>query len=233
MDDRIQTCMRNLGHRFVRPELLATALRHPSSVTDETESNQRMEFLGDAVLSLVVSHYLFERFPDRSEGELTRMKSLIVSRQGLVQVAGYLDIQPFLELGRGITSGEAPLPESILADALEAVIGAIYLDGGFGAARAFILNHFEDEIDTVLESPRRRNYKSILQHLCQIEHSCVPTYVIRRELGPDHSKQFEVQVLLGDHEGETAWGRTKKEAEQLAAMHSLMRDFPDWHRYDL
>jgi ribonuclease-3 len=231
--DRLAACMQNLGHRFTHPALLATALRHPSVALDELETNQRMEFLGDAVLGIVIAHHLFDRFPDRTEGELTRMKSLIVSRTGLVQVAEYIDLQPFLELGRGLTSGDEPLPESVLADALEAVIGAIYLDAGYAAAEQFILNHFEAEIDNVLQSGRPRNYKSILQHLCQTRYGCVPAYVIQQETGPDHSKQFEVQVLLGNHEGETAWGKTKKEAEQLAAMHSLQRDFPGWHKFDL
>lgn len=231
--DRLLSCMANLQYRFLDLGLLEVALRHPSVAQTELESNQRMEFLGDAVLSLVIADHLFRRFPQSTEGDLTRVKSLLVSRPGLVAVGEALDLEPFIELGRGITSASAPLPDSIVADALEAVIGAIYLDGGIEAARSFILTHFEAEIETVLQSKRPRNYKSILQHLCQTRYGCVPAYVIKQEIGPDHSKQFEVQVLMGEHPGETAWGKSKKEAEQLAAMHSLQRDFPDWHRYDI
>ena len=231
-DDKLAQIQERLDYRFTEPALLATALRHASAAGDELESNQRLEFLGDAVLSLVIAHHLYERFPQKAEGDLTRLKSSIVSRNALFSIASELNIGRFIEFGGGLSEDHETLPDSILADALEALIGAIYLDGGIEPARRFIVSNVQELLDSVLKNDHPRNYKSILQHLCQIRYGCVPRYVIRTEVGPDHSKEFEAVVFIGEEKSESAWGRSKKEAEQLAAMHSLQRGFPEWQKYN-
>lgn len=217
----IESLQSRLGHKFRRIELLKSALTHASSASDRGQSNERLEFLGDAVLGLVVCQYLFELFPDAQEGELTKIKSAVVSRRACANVADRLDLPQALALGKGMDSGHN-LPRSLAAAVLEAVIAAIYLDGGLEPARRFILAHMGDEVRSAADSEHRFNYKSQLQQYAQKRWNLTPQYDLLDEKGPDHSKCFEVAVTVGPNRFVGAWARSKKEAEQKAARLALI-----------
>ena len=165
--------------------------------------------MGDAILGSVVCEELFQRYPDSPEGELTRIKSVLVSRSTCAKVTHKLCLDEFLLLGKGLTNG-ARIPSSIAAAALEAVIGAMYLDGGRDVARDFILNCLEDLIPRVAESTAGVNYKSLLQQLAQRSHGQTPVYQVLDEKGPDHSKCFQVAAAIGERSYAAAWGPSKK-----------------------
>ena len=219
-DDPLEAVQDLIDYRFRNPDLLANALTHASVADDRLASNERLEFLGDAVLGLVVCEELYRRFPDFLEGDLTRIKSVVVSRETCARVAERLNLVRHLNLGKGIT--EAPtLPASLVACALEAVIGAIYLDGGLEAARRFVLAHMDEEIERVRAGEHRRNYKSLLQQYAQHHLGATPQYEVLDEKGPDHAKAFEVAVVLRGRRFPSAWGPSKKAAEQRAAQEAL------------
>jgi len=179
-----------------------------------------MEFLGDAVLGMVVCAELYNRFPDYLEGELTKIKSAVVSRKVCAEVSDALSLPDCLFLGKGM-SGRAALPPSLSAAVLESVIGAIYLDGGLEPAQRFILRVMSPHIDKAAGSEHQRNYKSQLQQYAQKTISAAPVYELLDEKGPDHSKCFEVSVMLAGQQFPPAWGPSKKEAEQKAAYLAL------------
>jgi len=210
-----------LGHDFKNPELLRAALTHSSSADTRADSNERLEFLGDAVLGLVVCQTLFERLPDAMEGELTKIKSAVVSRKTCARVAERLSLPDSLIVGQGMEPGIA-LPKSLAAGALESVIAAIYLDGGLDAARAFILTQMGPDIDEATNSEHQFNFKSQLQQYAQKHLNGTPVYELLDEQGPDHAKCFEVAVSLGYKQFPGAWGPSKKEAEQKAARVALV-----------
>jgi len=209
-----------LDYRFKEPELLACALTHASIATTRLTSNERLEFLGDAILGLVICEEIYNRFPRYLEGELTRIKSVVVSRETCAHVADKLDLVRHLSLGKGITESEN-LPASLAACALEAIIGAAYLDGGLEPARRFILAHMSEEIDRVLAGEHSRNYKSLLQQHAQRDLGASPNYEVLDEKGPDHAKAFEVAVTIRGRRYPSAWGPSKKAAEQCAAREAL------------
>ncbi len=209
-----------LGHRFEDRELLESALTHASIAEHRLRSNERLEFLGDAILGLVICEELFHRFPKSLEGDLTRIKSVVVSRDTCAHVANRLGLVDHLHLGKGI-SGAASLPSSLAACALEACIGALYLDAGLEPARAFILEHMTEEITRVADGAHRLNYKSILQQYAQRALAATPHYEVLDEKGPDHAKAFEVAVVVEGRRFPSAWGPSKKSAEQRAAMEAL------------
>lgn len=210
-----------LGYQFNRPELLKEALTHSSQAEDHLASNERMEFLGDAVLSLVICQSLFERFPDYEEGGLTKLKSMVVSRKSCSQVASRLNLIGHIRVGKGTDSGRA-LTGSIAAGVLEAVIAAIYLDSGLEAARKFILFAFDDIISQADACEHQDNFKSMLQQHCQRHMSGTPTYELLDEKGPDHNKCFEVAAVIRHRRYTSAWAVTKKDAEQKAARNALV-----------
>jgi ribonuclease-3 len=210
-----------LQYRFNDPALLDAALRHASAADQRSDSNERLEFLGDAVLGLVICQNLYERFPDAQEGELTKIKSAVVSRRICAEIALRLGLPDFLKLGKGMDSGDH-LPRSLAAAVLEAIIAAVYLDGGFDAAQKLILEMFSEEIERAADSDHRFNYKSQLQQLAQRRLNSTPRYELLDEKGPDHSKCFEVAVSIGPNQFPGAWGPSKKEAEQKAAMMALL-----------
>lgn len=212
----LEACQEALGHRFKNPDLLRQALMHASSTDDRAVSNERQEFLGDAILGAVVSEELYTNFPNALEGELTRIKSAVVSRRALARVGERLGLARFLILGRGIAQSER-LPDSVLAGAFESVVAAVYLDGGLEAARALIVGCLGEEIDGVADHRHRRNYKSLLQHHAQRVLGATPTYQVLDEQGPDHSKAFHVAAVIGERAFPPAWGPSKKAAEQAAA----------------
>jgi ribonuclease-3 len=210
---------RRLAYRFQDVTLLDQALTHSSAKSDTRPSNERLEFLGDAVIGLVTSDFLFAAFPDRDEGELTRIKSVVVSAEVLAIEAKRLDLATVIEVGRGVQKDG--VPSSILANVFEAVAGAIYLDGGIEHARRFVLLNLAPAIERVLGARHARNWKSLLQQYTQRLWSVTPTYEVAREIGPDHVKEFEVvAVVRGEVKG-AGRGRSKKLAEQAAARVAL------------
>lgn len=212
---------RALGHTFENKNLLQKAFTHSSASDDPIQSNERLEFLGDAVLGVVICESLFDRFPDRLEGDLTKVKSDLVSRRTCARVTRQLALQPYLRMGKGMASSRA-LPRSVEAGLLEAVIGAIYLDGGLEAARRFILASLGPLIDKAHADGPKDNYKSLLQQVAQDRFGVTPEYVLLDEKGPDHDKCFEAEVVLDHRHFPSAWGVTKKEAEQKAAYQALL-----------
>ena len=209
-----------LEYRFKDPDMLASALTHASVATSRLASNERLEFLGDAVLGLVICEELYARFPEYLEGELTRIKSVVVSRETCARVADRLGLVNHLSLGKGITES-ANLPSSLAACAYEAIVGAVYLDGGLAVAQRLILRDMGEEIDRVLAGEHRLNYKSLLQQHAQHDLGATPTYDVLDEKGPDHAKAFEVAVVLRGRRYPSAWGPSKKSAERRAAMEAL------------
>lgn len=221
-DGVLSTCQQRLEYTFSDPDLLRAAMTHASSAITRQDSNERMEFLGDAVLGLIVCQTLYERLPEAMEGELTKIKSAVVSRKICARVADKLELTEFLILGQGMEPG-AHLPKSLSAAVWESVIAAVYIDGGFEAARAFILRHMDSELRSATHSEHQFNFKSQLQQHAQRAMNATPMYELLDEKGPDHSKCFEVAVTIGQKQFPGAWGPSKKEAEQKAAMIALVR----------
>lgn len=210
-----------IGYKFSDGKLLAKALTHSSAVDDRLMSNERLEFLGDAILSVVICQTLFERFAGHLEGDLTKMKSMLVSRGTCAQLTKQLGLQKFLKVGKGMASSRT-LPASLTAGLLEAVIAAIYIDGGLDAARSFILRTFASLIDQTDAEQDHGNYKSLLQQYTQEQFNVTPIYVLLDEKGPEHNKCFEFEAVIAERHFPSAWGASKKEAEQKAALNALV-----------
>ena len=221
-----------LGHRFRDRDLLVQALTHSSRKTKGRSSNERMEFLGDAVLGMIVSDRLYRRLPEHTEGELTRARSAVVSRPALLRWARriglekYLDVakgvaRPSIETGGGRRRQRDQLPGSILSDAAEAIIAAVYLDAGIRGTRRFVLQHLAEEIKRAAERADTHNYKSALQQFVQREMNATPGYRVVAEKGPDHGKVFEVVTVIRRKRYGAGVGPTKKAAEQIAARETL------------
>src|SRR5262249_4248291 len=218
----LEDCQEVIGYRFRQPDLLRGALTHASGANTRLASNERMEFLGDAVLGLVTCEQLSLGFADYQEGDLTKIKSVVVSRRTCARFSRALGLGEFLFLGKGMNVHDpAAVPASMLADVYESLVAAIYLDGGLEAARAFILKQLGPEIEEVVEGAQGGNFKSLLQQVAQREFNATPQYVLLDEKGPDHSKCFKIAAVIGRHTYAGAWGRNKKEAEQRAAMNAL------------
>jgi ribonuclease-3 len=213
-------CERRIGYVFRDKTLLHAALTHASGADHRLASNERLEFLGDAILGAVVCELLFHQYPDYLEGDLTKIKSIVVSRQTCARISEALGMQEYLILGKGMTT-HPTIPASVLADVFESLIAAIYLDGGAGPAREFIEEYVAPEIDLAAGGDLGGNYKSLLQQLAQREHGTTPTYQLLDEKGPDHSKCFKISAQIGQERYQPAWGRNKKEAEQRAAQNAL------------
>lgn len=219
-----------INYRFLHPELLLRALTH-SSLANESrvgassplDDNEQLEFLGDSVLGFLIAEAVVQRFPELHEGSLSRLKAHLVSAAHLHGVARHLEIGDFLELGRSEEMSGGRVKKTLLVDALEALIAAVYLDGGVEAARAFIFNHVldaptegDEEAGTDIQ-PAIANFKSALEELAQARGLPQPRYAIVRERGPEHSKMFTVEVRVGKDWNGQAEGRTKKLAAQRAA----------------
>ena len=219
-----------IGYEFSDKKLLAKAFTHSSAVDNRILSNERLEFLGDSVLAVVICQTLFERFPNYLEGDLTKIKSMIVSRGTCAKVSRRLGLQKYLKVGKGMVSSRA-LSGSLAAGVLETAIGAIYIDGGFEAAHSFILRVFGSLIDKADAQQAQGNFKSLLQQHAQEKFNVTPVYMLLDEKGPDHNKCFELGVVVDDQHFTSAWGTNKKEAEQKAAFNALVElgvlDKPD------
>jgi len=209
-----------LRHRFTNRDLLRLALTHSSLKDEWTQSNERLEFLGDSVLGLAVSNYLFTTFPDLHEGELTKLRSMTVSEAALIALGKRLELGRQLRVGKGIRKGRA-VPQSLIANAVEAIVGAVYLDAGFETARDLVVSWMEVEIAKLTAKRIATNYKAALQQLTQRSFARHPVYAVLTELGPDHKKEFVIAVRIGDREFPSAKGKTKKLAEQRAARLAL------------
>jgi ribonuclease-3 len=215
-----------LGYHFKDRALLERALRHASWCNEQQgergEDNERLEFLGDAVLDLVVGHRLMTRYPQLREGELSVTRAQVVSETGLSDVAGQLGIGQWLMLGKGEEKSGGRTKPSILADAFEAIVAAVYLDSGFEAADAMVHRLLAQRIETV-EFKGFYDFKTRLQETAQARMKATPTYQVVQELGPDHDKRFVVAVQINNDEWARAVGKSKKEAEQMAAAEAHFR----------
>lgn len=215
-----------LGYIFSNRDLLRTALTHRSYVNEHRveglSHNERLEFLGDSVLGLVVADYLYHRLPSYAEGALSQLRSKLVEAASCAKYLQKLNLAEFILLGRGETMTDGRGKLSILADAFEAIVGAIFLDGGMAMAKSFLLCHFEEEANMAIGSPPR-NYKAELQDYSQKKFQQIPVYKVAGESGPDHAKMFHIIVYLGDREAGMGLGNSKKEAEQRAAFDALSK----------
>ena len=216
----LENCERRIGYFFRDKGLLRSALTHASGAEHRLASNERLEFLGDAILGAVVCEQLYRQYPEFLEGDLTKLKSIVVSRQTCARISEALGMQEFLILGKGMTTSPS-VPSSLLADVFESLIAGIYLDGGDAAAREFISRYICPEIDLAAGGELGGNYKSLLQQLAQREYGTTPNYQLLDEKGPDHSKCFKISAQIGSQRFQAAWGRNKKEAEQRAARNAL------------
>ncbi len=209
-----------IGYLFKDEEILRLALVHASIADSRLESNERLEFLGDAVLGMLVCEALFLRFPDYLEGQLTKVKSAIVSRRMCTLIVRDLGLEPMLAIGKGMqTRGE--LPSSLSAALLESITGAMYIDSGLERVRAFLMPLLMPHIERTARSGHQQNFKSVLQQHAQHEMGAQPEYVLLDEKGPDHAKCFEVRVEIGNQQFPSRWAATKKQAEQSAALACL------------
>ena len=215
-EERLRQCEERIGYVFKDQSILKRSLTHSSCASTRLDCNERMEFLGDAVLGMVICEFLYNSFPDRREGQLTQQKSFLVSRTVCALVGERLRLEELMLVGKGLQA----IPESLKAALVEAIIAAIYLDGGIVPAQEFILNAFRTELDASQELDTD-NYKSLLQEETQRDGNITPNYVIVDQRGPDHAREFFVAVEIGESRFEPAWGRSKKEAEQKAAMLAL------------
>ncbi|MCP4246670.1 MAG: ribonuclease III [bacterium] len=209
-----------VGYQFKNEDLLNAALTHASVANTRLDSNERLEFLGDAILGLIVCEELYHRYGEYLEGELTKIKSVVVSRRVCAEIADQIGLGDLLFLGKGMRQREG-LPTSLEAAVVESLTAAIFLDGGLEAARKFVLTWTLPHIKEAARSENQRNYKSFLQQHAQRHLAATPQYEELDEQGPDHSKCFEICVSIGARRFGSAWGPSKKEAEQRAALRAL------------
>ncbi|MHB9335393.1 ribonuclease III [Fusobacterium polymorphum] len=209
-----------LNYYFNDRNLLKNALLHKSLGNERKEyknqNNERLELLGDAVLDLIVAEYLYKNYKNASEGTIAKLKAMIVSEPILAKISRQIGVGKFLMLSRGEVMSGGRNRESILADSFEAILGAVYIDSNLEEARVFALSHIKQYIDHIEENEDILDFKSILQEYVQKEFRTVPTYELVAERGPDHMKEFEIQVIVGNYK-EKAVAKNKKKAEQLSA----------------
>jgi ribonuclease-3 len=224
LKEQIDHIERALDYKFNERSFLITAFVHRSFFNENREEirehNERLEFLGDSVLGLIVSDFLYTQLPTHPEGDLSHLRSQLVDSSACANYLQKLDLGRYVLLGRGERMNPGRGRETILSDLFEALVGAIYLDGGIEKARRFFFHHFLEDLEISLKTPVR-NWKAELQDYSQKKHQRPPTYRVMKETGPDHSKTFEVAALIGDHIVGIGSGASKKEAEQAAAQDAL------------
>ncbi len=218
--EQLRHCQARIGYYFKDPSKLKEALTHASGANHRLGSNERMEFLGDSILGFVVCEMLFQQFPRLLEGDLTKIKSVVVSRMTCAKVSDELELQEFLIVGKGM-SARSRVPRSVLADVFESIVAAMYLDGGIEPVREFIEKHMQSDIDRASKGDSDDNYKSLLQQMAQRDFGATRTYQLLDERGPDHKKLFKVSAFISGRDFPPAWGSNKKEAEQRAACNAL------------
>jgi len=221
-------CQEQIGYYFRNPDLLKTALTHKTAAATILESNERMEFLGDSFLGLVITDRLYHQYPGSQEGELSVIKGNAVSRKSCTKIARRHHLDQYLLCGREIQ----PIPDSLLANVVEALIAAVYLDGGVDTARAFVERLFSDAVQEAAESAEGANFKSVLQtETSRRYHGEIPQYILLDEQGPPHNRCFKVQARVRECVYRAAWAGSKKEAEQKAAENALCQmrgENPPW-----
>ena len=216
----LQLFEKHAGLRFRNLGLLNLAFTHRSYANennDDIENNEKLEFLGDSVLGIVVSEQLFKELPDKAEGVLARIKSFVVSENSLADVAKKIRVDNYILIGKGEEYSGGRSKKAILADCMEAIIGAHYIDSGFKDSQKFILKYFIPEIRKVMEDRHKKDYKTLLQELVQKQFQTYPRYVLQQKTGPDHNKTFWMDVSIKDKKYGPGSGKNKKEAEQNAA----------------
>ena len=216
----LQLFEKHIGIRFRKLELLNLAFSHRSYANEsggEISNNEKLEFLGDSVLGLVVSEYLYCTLTDRAEGDLARVKSFVVSEDSLAEIAKGIKVDNFILIGKGEEYSGGRSKKAILADCMEAIIGAYYLDSGFKASRTFILKYLIPEINKVLENKHKKDYKTLLQEFVQKKYKSYPRYSLVKKTGPDHDRTFWIEVTVEGKAYGPGKGKNKKEAEQHAA----------------
>jgi len=213
-----------INYTFKEKSLIELAFIHRSFTNENRDvvegHNERLEFLGDAILGLIVSDFLYNHFPNRPEGELSYLRSCLVEAPACTLYLQKIDLEKFLMVGKGEAMNEGKGRGTILADLFEAIIGALYLDGGVEAARSFFFDHFRENIFSIVEKPHR-NWKAELQDYCQKKYQTPPDYEVLKEEGPDHLKTFFIKVHLDNRELGLGKGSSKKEAEQDAAENAI------------
>lgn len=217
---KLQRCQEIIDYQFNDESLLLSALTHASGASHRLESNERLEFLGDAVLGLTVCQWLYEDYPEYNEGDLTKIKSAVVSRRSCGKAACDLGLDRCLIVGRGVTRNRS-FPRSLVSDVFESVVAAMYLDGGSEIVRSRLKEWLADDVRSAVESQGAGNFKSSLQQYAQRELSSTPIYRLVRESGPDHRKSFLISAVIADRQFTAAWGSNKKDAEQRAASNAL------------
>ncbi|MBS0624993.1 MAG: ribonuclease III [Verrucomicrobia bacterium] len=226
LKNNILSVEEKLGYVFENKDYLILSLVHRSFVNEykaaPIEHNERLEFLGDSVLGLIMADYLYHRLPSYPEGQLSQLRSRLVDSNSCANYLQKLALADFILLGRGEKITEGRSKQSIQADVFEAIIGAIYLDGGLSVAKSFFICHFEEEINQAIGSPPR-NYKAELQDYSQKKFQKTPIYKVVEESGPDHSKIFHVMVFIDDKQAGLGIGASKKEAEQRAAFDAISK----------
>ncbi len=236
MDSHAQTDREETLRRYMNqigvdlPEYTAidNALTHASYLSEMDAPTLRdyesLEFLGDAVLGLVVAHYLFENLPERAPGDYTKLRARVINRKAVARVARKIAVAPLIRLGKGEESLGGRTREALLADVLEAVIGAVYNSAGWQTAQSFVLELFSEELAKCHTEQPAWDYKSMLQNHCQAKHAGLPQFVVTNSSGPDHRKHFEVEVRISDRVRGRGTGHSKKEAEQNAAYQALKEE---------
>jgi ribonuclease-3 len=225
-DKKLDELQKRLRCRFKDARILANALRHASASEGEL-SNERLEFLGDAVVGLVVSDWAYRQTPAMSEGDMTLIKSAVVSRRTLAKLGGSLALGDFLEVDQGLKRRKR-IPVSLLANAYEAVVGAVFVDADFGPAAKFILRTLGPELKQALAGRQALNHKAMLQQCAQAEGKGSPRYSVVRFEGPEHERRYLTVVHICGEECGGGWGPTKKAAEQNAARSALDKCYPGW-----
>jgi ribonuclease-3 len=217
---KLDYCQQQIGYQFRNVELLLEALTHASGATHRLASNERLEFLGDAILGMVICDWLYHEYPEYSEGDLTKIKSAVVSRRTCGTVAKHLHLERCLIVGKGVTRNRS-YPKSLVSDVFESIVAAIYLDGGLEAVRPLLRKWLAQEVNIAASGKGSGNHKSQLQQVAQKDLGDTPVYRLLGEMGPDHSKSFQVVAVIGKRSFAPAWGRNKKEAEQRAAGNAI------------
>src|SRR5437773_8879339 len=220
MTELHQRAEKVLGYSFQNLDLLKESLTHASIADNRLNSNERMEFLGDAVLDLVICEALYKKFPQLLEGDLTKIKSAVVSRRTCAEVSIETGLVDLLIIGKGIST-RASMPSSLAAAVYESIVAAIYLDGGFDVVKEYVLRTMTPKIDVICANSHQQNFKAVLQQHAQQTLGATPIYELLDEKGPDHSKCFDACVSVEGRRFTSAWGPNNKTAEQKAALLAL------------
>lgn len=220
IESKLARCQQIVEYQFANLGLLHSALTHASCATHRLSSNERLEFLGDSVLGIVVCEWLYRDYPDYSEGDLTKIKSAVVSRRSCGKAACELGLDTCLIVGKGVTKSRS-FPRSLVSDVFESVVAAIYLDAGLDVVSVRLRKWLADEVKTAVDDQTSGNFKSTLQQFAQRERASTPVYRLVSESGPDHRKKFQVAAVISNEQFTPAWGNNKKDAEQNAAANAL------------